>query len=406
MSHNENDHVDDVLRVQWTPDGHVGEGSLHTWLDDAFDAHEAARIMAHVVECAVCTAAVAEARGLMAGSSRIVRALDDLPAQVIPTGTPPSRVMPRDGAAPRLRTVVWWKRSVWQAAAMVLIAGGATAVWVRGTNGRVLATATADRVISDQAQVAGEAETINEETQRARVSERRVDAVTPRVAERAPAGTAATTTAATTAATTTADAAEKAASKASVSPAPTPTPRATVAGAVPAAAASVASAEPATEALKRSMSDALAGRGAGGSASTGADANAAPIMTARMGARSAYTAEARASDCMALLPDAGATNQQLPTQLRGTPIGTRAPGMLVVHDWPTRGAETSLILKQKGPDVLQGSADSPDEELTLRLQFPSRSAITGLPQVTITTRSANRTVTVTVQSAVCKYPMP
>ena len=57
--------------------GHLDEGTIHAWLDDALDAASAARVEAHVAECAHCSAAVAEARGLIAGASRIVRALDD-----------------------------------------------------------------------------------------------------------------------------------------------------------------------------------------------------------------------------------------------------------------------------------------------------------------------------------------
>ena len=59
---------------------HPDEGLIHAWLDDALDAAEGERIAAHVRTCDECQARVAEARGLIAGASRIVAALDDVPA--------------------------------------------------------------------------------------------------------------------------------------------------------------------------------------------------------------------------------------------------------------------------------------------------------------------------------------
>src|SRR5215207_1526761 len=63
---------------------HPDEGTIHAWLDDALDAATAAQIAAHVRECAECAERVAEARGLIAGSSRIITALDDVPAGARP----------------------------------------------------------------------------------------------------------------------------------------------------------------------------------------------------------------------------------------------------------------------------------------------------------------------------------
>ncbi len=63
---------------------HVDEGTIHAWLDGALAADEGARIAAHIAGCASCAAAVAEARGLIAASSRILSALDDVPGGVIP----------------------------------------------------------------------------------------------------------------------------------------------------------------------------------------------------------------------------------------------------------------------------------------------------------------------------------
>jgi anti-sigma factor RsiW len=63
---------------------HLDEGTIHAWLDGALDADEAARVEQHAAECAACAAAVAEARGLVAGASRILTALDHTPADVVP----------------------------------------------------------------------------------------------------------------------------------------------------------------------------------------------------------------------------------------------------------------------------------------------------------------------------------
>lgn len=63
---------------------HLDEGLIHAWLDNALPADEAARVAAHAAECGECAAAVAEARGLVAGASRIVLALDVSRGGVMP----------------------------------------------------------------------------------------------------------------------------------------------------------------------------------------------------------------------------------------------------------------------------------------------------------------------------------
>jgi hypothetical protein len=64
---------------------HPDEGLIHAWLDGALSAAEAERLAAHVRICADCEARVAEARGLIAGASRIVAALDGAPAGARPS---------------------------------------------------------------------------------------------------------------------------------------------------------------------------------------------------------------------------------------------------------------------------------------------------------------------------------
>ena len=64
--------------------GHPDEGLLHEWLDDQLSPIRAAEMQAHIAGCAACGARVAEARGLIAASHRILSALDEVPSDVIP----------------------------------------------------------------------------------------------------------------------------------------------------------------------------------------------------------------------------------------------------------------------------------------------------------------------------------
>ncbi len=63
---------------------HLDEGTIHSWLDGALSPEEATRVAVHVASCKQCAEAVAEARGLISVSSRILGALDAVPDQVIP----------------------------------------------------------------------------------------------------------------------------------------------------------------------------------------------------------------------------------------------------------------------------------------------------------------------------------
>jgi hypothetical protein len=67
---------------------HLDEGTIHAWIDGAVDAAQSREIESHVAECSVCAEAVAEARGFVAGASRILLALDDVPAGVTPKRAP------------------------------------------------------------------------------------------------------------------------------------------------------------------------------------------------------------------------------------------------------------------------------------------------------------------------------
>ena len=69
---------------------HPDEGTIHAWLDGALRADESARLEAHVAECAGCAVRVAEARGLVAGASRVVGLLDDVAAPLIKAAVTPT----------------------------------------------------------------------------------------------------------------------------------------------------------------------------------------------------------------------------------------------------------------------------------------------------------------------------
>ena len=99
---------------------HLDEGTIHSWLDGALSAEEGARVEAHVKECAQCQAAVAEARGLIAASSRILTALDNAPHGVIPAAAPKRRI----------------DTFVWRVAATVLVVAVGTLAVLRSSGSK------------------------------------------------------------------------------------------------------------------------------------------------------------------------------------------------------------------------------------------------------------------------------
>ena len=96
---------------------HPEEGTIHAWLDGALPADEAAALEAHAAGCSECAARVAEARGLIAASSRIVGALDAIPAGVIPVRK-------------RVRQA-WYLSNQMRAAAAILIVATASLLVMR-----------------------------------------------------------------------------------------------------------------------------------------------------------------------------------------------------------------------------------------------------------------------------------
>ena len=86
---------------------HPTDGTIHTWIDGELDAAESARLAAHMGECAECSARVAEARGLVAGASRVVGMLDASPALLV-------RPEPQPIAQPIANTVASPRGSMWR----------------------------------------------------------------------------------------------------------------------------------------------------------------------------------------------------------------------------------------------------------------------------------------------------
>jgi hypothetical protein len=115
---------------------HLDEGTIHSWLDGALSPEETARVEAHVRECQQCAAAVAEARGFIAASSRILTALDNAPRGVIPAAAPKRRIDP----------------FVWRIAATLLVVAGGTLVVLqdRGSKREVMSSVIADSNLMSQ----------------------------------------------------------------------------------------------------------------------------------------------------------------------------------------------------------------------------------------------------------------
>ena len=117
------------------PGEHPDEGTIHAWLDGALDAASAERVDAHVRGCAACSALTAEARGLIAGASRVVASLDDVPAGTRP-GWAQSEVGGSGAAPAAASNAATDDRSLWRRlrvtparaaiAATIIVAAGLT----------------------------------------------------------------------------------------------------------------------------------------------------------------------------------------------------------------------------------------------------------------------------------------
>src|SRR5260221_2832253 len=95
---------------------HLDEGTIHAWLDGELSPSDAEQIEAHTRECPECAQRVAEARGLIAASTRILNALDNVPSGVVPGAATP--IAPAHSRR-------WYDRTDLRAAAALLfVAGG------------------------------------------------------------------------------------------------------------------------------------------------------------------------------------------------------------------------------------------------------------------------------------------
>ena len=127
---------------------HLDDGTIHAWLDGALGAVQAQQVEEHVAACRACADRVAEARGLIAASSRILMVLDDVPAGVVPIERPAAVAAARvaspafataaaptpEAAQPRTR---WGHRYGRIAAVLAFVAAG-TLVLTREANRRDL----------------------------------------------------------------------------------------------------------------------------------------------------------------------------------------------------------------------------------------------------------------------------
>ncbi|MEO7965307.1 MAG: zf-HC2 domain-containing protein, partial [Gemmatimonadaceae bacterium] len=122
---------------------HLDEGTVHAWLDGALSPDEGKRIEEHMGTCADCSALVAEARGLIAASARILSSLDEVPRVQVESGardaaiagelqdalqrarhsanaTVPT-VEARQISVPRIARRPWWARPQLSAAAVLAV---------------------------------------------------------------------------------------------------------------------------------------------------------------------------------------------------------------------------------------------------------------------------------------------
>jgi hypothetical protein len=100
---------------------HLDEGEIHAWLDGQLPADEAARMEQHTSQCVECEAAVAQARGFIAASSRILTQLDNVPPDVVPVRKSVSPVHRRR----------WFDGPTLRAAVVLLAVGGGALVTTR-----------------------------------------------------------------------------------------------------------------------------------------------------------------------------------------------------------------------------------------------------------------------------------
>ena len=162
---------------------HLDEGTIHAWIDGELSPEQAVELETHVRDCTECAAAVAEARGLVAASTRILTALDHVPGGVIPSvpDIAPAQLVPRR----------WYQRMDVRAAAALLFVAGASVLVARtrmdlADSRAMIATADKAPVASSVAAEIGDAGSA-EGNQKATAD---VSSASPAPAATAPAATA------------------------------------------------------------------------------------------------------------------------------------------------------------------------------------------------------------------------
>ncbi|HEY7876587.1 MAG TPA: zf-HC2 domain-containing protein [Gemmatimonadaceae bacterium] len=115
---------------------HLDEGRIHAWLDGALGEDDRRATETHLTACAQCGRRVAEARGIIAASTRILTALDNVPANVVPARSASGGIT----ASPH-----WGQRYGRLAAVIGFVAVG-TLIVTRGLNRHELTTRPTDAV--------------------------------------------------------------------------------------------------------------------------------------------------------------------------------------------------------------------------------------------------------------------
>lgn len=106
---------------------HPDEGTLHAYIDGELPRAEAEALDAHVAGCATCSAALAEARGLVAATSQVITALDAAPARARPTMPAVGRTGASSAPARPGRPLIF-RMPYARAAALLLLVGGSAFV--------------------------------------------------------------------------------------------------------------------------------------------------------------------------------------------------------------------------------------------------------------------------------------
>ena len=132
---------------------HPDEGTIHAWLDGALGSDDARAFETHVDGCPACAAAVSEARGLLAASSRILAALDAVPGGVLPAAAPVADPGPRAivsrGSSP-------WRSPGLRAAAAIVLVGSVSWLATRSTQ-KDMPTASRSETAATAAAIAEQA---------------------------------------------------------------------------------------------------------------------------------------------------------------------------------------------------------------------------------------------------------